>query len=158
MNRSPLSPLGRRGVSLPELMIVLLIAAVILGYGLPRFSGFLSYLTARSVAAQLTADLTLARTQAIRDGTGASLRITGANSYQVTTDRVDGTVSRVVKTVTLSGPRASATALSPLSGRVAFDPRGMRRTGTAGTVFVREGTRTDSIQVSLVGRVYRARR
>jgi prepilin-type N-terminal cleavage/methylation domain-containing protein len=156
----PLPPLGRRGFSMAEVLIVLVIAGLVLAMAGPKLTGYLRSLTARSTTVQVSSDLALARTQAVREGRTVSFRVVSASRYQVTVDDAAGNPVQTVKTVDVSGPQHSSVLLSPVGGRVAFDSRGMLRNdnnNTAAAVVVSRGTQVDSITISAVGRVYRAR-
>lgn len=149
---------GRAGFTLVELLVVLLLMGLVLSMVGPRFAGSIRYFTARSATSQVVADLSLARTQAVREGRTVSLRILNATQYRVTVDNPDGTQAREVKNVTLDGA-GRGVALAPVGTRIAFDSRGMRRTdagvGTQVTI-TREGAEPDIINVTIVGRVQRA--
>lgn len=140
-----------------EVLIVLVIAGLVLAMAGPKLTGYLRSLTARSTTVQVASDLTLARTQAVREGRTASFRVVSASQYQVTLDDAVGNPTWTVKTVDVSGPQHSSVLLSPVGGRVAFDSRGMRRTGGPSAVVVTRESQVDSITISAVGRVYRAR-
>lgn len=151
---------GRRrgGFTLPELLVTILIAGLIAAFAVPRFVDFVRYLMARSDTSQVVADLTLARTQAVREGQTASFRVVSSTRYTVT---VDGGDARTIKTVDLTGRNRNVTlaatgaSTAADAGRVAFDSRGMQRTGTANVVVVSNGTRRDTVSITGVGRVYR---
>lgn len=151
----PLRRTGRSGFSLIELLIVLVIATLIMLLAVPRMASFTRYLTSRSAASQVVADLALARTTAVREGQSASFRILTATQYQVTVDADNnGTVSRVVKAVTIDGSRRGV-ALGTPGTRITFDSRGMRRNAVQTVVVTRTDGGVDNINVSMVGRVYR---
>lgn len=148
---------GRAGFTLIELLVVLLLMALVLSMVGPRFTAGIRYFTARSATSQVVADLSLARTQAVREGRTTSLRILNATQYRVTVDNPDGTELRAVKNVTLEGA-ARGVALGPVGTRIAFDSRGMRRTGAglgAQVVITRQDAESDIVNVTIVGRVKR---
>jgi prepilin-type N-terminal cleavage/methylation domain-containing protein len=147
---------GRRGFTLAELMIIVVIIGIVLAFALPRFAGYLRYLTTRSTTSLVVADLSLARTQAAREGAPVSFRVVSSSRYQVTVDDAAGNPVRTIKTVDVQGPQKSAVTLAPTGSRVGFDSRGMRRTNIE-TIVVQRGSQTDSISISIVGRVYRVR-
>lgn len=157
--KRPLPPLDRRGFSMAEILIVLVIAGLVLALAGPKFSSYLRSLTARSTTVQVATDLALARTQAVREGQPVSFRVVSASQYQVRVEDAVGNPVRIVKTVDVSGPQQSTVLLSPVGGRVAFDSRGMYRnaTSTMSAVVVSRGAEVDSITISAVGRVYRDR-
>ncbi|HEY0025001.1 MAG TPA: GspH/FimT family pseudopilin [Longimicrobium sp.] len=151
----PIRRTGRSGFSLIELLIVLVIATLIMLLAVPRMASFTRYLTSRSAASQVVADLALARTTAVREGRSASLRILTAAQYQVTIDADNaGTVASVVKTVAIDGSQRGV-ALATVGTRVTFDSRGMRRNNVQTIVVGRTDGGVDSINVTGVGRVYR---
>lgn len=143
----------RGGFTLTELLIVLVIAAVISTIAMPRFVGFVRELSGRSAASQVVADLTMARTQAVREGRSVSLRITGAGTYRVTVDN-GNTVLRTVKTVDVRGGQRNVSIL-PLTARVIFDSRGMLMSASTTQLLVSRTGKTDTVSISAVGRVYR---
>jgi prepilin-type N-terminal cleavage/methylation domain-containing protein len=150
---------GRRaGFTLIELLVVLLLMGLVLAMAGPRFTAGIRYFTARSATSQVVADLALARTQAVREGNTASFRLVSPAQYTVTVDAPNGTVARVVKSVTLEGTARGVAVTAPAGARIAFDSRGMRRTGAGlgdNLVITREGGLTDVVTVTIVGRVIR---
>lgn len=132
---------------------MLIVAAIITSMALPRFFSFIRHLNARSAVSQVVADLTMARTQAVREGSGASLRMTGPTTYSVTVDNGAAVVS-TIKTVNLRGSQRDV-ALSPLTARVAFDSRGMLSPGSSQQLLVSRTGKVDTVSISAVGRVYR---
>jgi type II secretion system protein H len=144
---------ARGGFTLTELLIVLIVAAIITSMALPKMFSFIRHLNARSATSQVVADLTMARTQAVREGRTVSLRVTGAGTYQLTVDQ-GATVVRTVKTVSVRGGQRDI-SLSPSTARVIFDSRGMLATGSTPQVLVTRTGKTDTVSISAVGRVYR---
>jgi prepilin-type N-terminal cleavage/methylation domain-containing protein len=149
---------GRAGFTLIELMVVLLLMGLVLAMAGPKFAAGIRYLTARSATSRVVADLALARTQAVREGSTASFRLVTPSEYTVTVDAPDGTALRVVKRVTLEGTARGVAVTAPAGARIAFDSRGMRRTGAGlgdNLVVTRTGGLTDVVTVTIVGRVIR---
>ncbi|MBW3654625.1 MAG: GspH/FimT family pseudopilin [Gemmatimonadetes bacterium] len=149
---------GRAGFTLIELMVVLLLMGLVLAMVGPKFTGTIRYFTARSATSQVVADLALARTQAVREGTTASFRLVSPSNYMVTVDAPNGNLSRVVKNVTLEGTARGVAASAPGGARIAFDSRGMRRTGAglgSNVVITRGEGMSDTVTVTIVGRVIR---
>lgn len=71
-----------RALSLVELMVVVAIAAIIIGLAAPSFSDYIVTQRVRSVHAQLATDLQFARSEAVSRGSFVSVRFqftTGAN-------------------------------------------------------------------------------
>jgi Tfp pilus assembly protein FimT len=132
---------------------VIILAALISAMVVPRLYGFMRQLSARSAASQVVADLSLARTQAVREGRTVSLRVTGASTYKVTVDN-GATILRTVKTVDVRGAQRAVT-ISPSTARVIFDSRGMLLPGSSSQLLVSRTGRIDTVSVSAVGRVYR---
>jgi type II secretion system protein H len=150
-------PGGRHGFTLIELLVVLALMGLVLTLAAPKFAGTIRNLTARSATSRVVADLALARSQAVREGRTASFRVVSDSQYRVTVDNALGAEARAVKTVTLEGSRRGV-ALGPPGTRIAFDSRGMRRTGAGmGTALLisRQGGMADTVNVTIVGRVQR---
>lgn len=143
----------RGGYTLAELLIVIVIAGIIASIAVPRLSTMIRHLSARSAVSTVVSDLTLARTQAVREGRTVSLTVTGTGTYQVTVDQ-GADPDRVLKTVDVSGTQKNV-SLTPNPTTISFDPRGMLRPGSGDQLVVNRGTMTDIVSVSAVGRVYR---
>jgi prepilin-type N-terminal cleavage/methylation domain-containing protein len=142
----------RGGFTLTELLIVLIVAAVISSMALPKFFSFVRHLSARSAVSQVVADLTMARTQAVREGRSVSLRVTGTGTYQLTLDVAP--TPTVLKTVKVGGGQRDV-SLYPPATRIGFDSRGMLLAGTSNQLLVTRTGKVDTLSISAVGRVYR---
>ena len=146
----------RAGVTLAELIVVLVLMGVIASFAAPPMMRWIRTVSSRSAADQIAADLTLARIQAVRQGRTVSFRVLNASTYQVTLDDAAGNVVQTIKQVDVTGDYPN-TYLSPAAGRMAFDSRGLRRAAvsTVSTIQVRRGDRVRQIQVTDVGRIIR---
>ena len=143
----------RGGFTLTELLIVLIIAAIISSMALPKFFSFVRHLSARSAVSQVVTDLTMARTQAVREGRTVSLRMVNSYTYRVTVDNGAAVVS-TLKTVNVRGGQRDVT-ITPANARVIFDSRGMLAPGSATQLTVTRTGKQDIVSISGVGRVYR---
>lgn len=151
MNRAS-APRRRNGFTLTELMIVVLIAGLVLAVVGPRFVNYIRYLGARSGVSQVVADLSLARTLAVREAQTVSLTVLDSRRYRIAVEAGD---ARTIKTTDIGGSQGSVTFVSPVDTRVAFDSRGMLRTGSATAIIVAHGGAADTVSITGVGRVYR---
>lgn len=149
-------PSGRRGFTLVEMLAVLVIMGIMAAMAGPRLVRWTQTISQRGAANELIADLSLARTQAVRLGSTVSVRVTSDTTYQVTADDAAGNVARVLKRVNLKRTYVN-TRLNVGAGRVSFDSRGMYRTGsTLSELSVLRGTDVKTIRITAVGRIYRA--
>lgn len=149
-------PSARRGFTLAELLVVVAVMGIMAAMAGPRLVRWTQVISQRGAANELIADLSLARTQAVRQGRTVSLRVTSDTTYQVTADDANGNAARVLKRVNLKRSYTS-TRLSVGTGRLSFDSRGMYRAGsTLSEVTVLRGTESKTIRVTAVGRIYRA--
>ena len=151
-----ISPLPRirvsRGFSLAQMLITLVIIGIALAMATPKMSGILSRSAIEGALNQVATDITLARLRAVRAGSWASLNISSdGKSYTVTVDSA-GT-ARTWKTTRLSTDYPGV-VLTPTSGAVKFDSRGVLASSTTTIVATRQG-KTDSLMVTGVGRIYR---
>jgi prepilin-type N-terminal cleavage/methylation domain-containing protein len=145
-------PRARRGFTLPELMLVVVIIGIMAAMAGPRLFRWIQVAGQRGATNQVVADLQYARVQAVRQGQTVSLRIDSDKAYRVTVDDANGNVVRTLKTMDLSLSYRDA-VLDPGTGRIAFDSRGMLRTVLNGITVIRGNTRR-TVNVSTVGRIY----
>jgi type II secretion system protein H len=157
MTRIFASPDRRRGFSLTELMVVVVIMGLMAAMAGPRMLRWVQTIGQRGAFNQLMSDLSLARIQAVRQGTTVSLRIIDNDSYQVTVDNAAGNAARVLKRVDLQ-QTYRGTTLNPTTGRLAFDSRGVLRPNPVSTitqVTLTRGSISKQLQVTGVGRIER---
>lgn len=158
MHTAPIRPLRcRRGFSLPELLATLVIFGILVALAAPRLSGVGGLARQTGAMNQLATDLSLTRMRAIREGNTARLVINGSGTaYQVVVRKADGVALDTVKTVRLT-QEYPGLLLRPVLDSVVFDSRGMRRGGTQLIQAVRDNAGVDSIKISPLGKVTRAR-
>lgn len=158
MHTPPYRPLGcRRGYSLPELLATLVIVGILAALAAPRISGAGKAARQTGAMNQLATDLSLTRMRAIRAGNAARLVINSTGTaYQVEVRKADGVTTDTVKTVRLT-QEYPGLLLRPVLDSVVFDSRGMRRGGTERIQALRGTANVDSIKISPLGKVTRAR-
>ena len=148
-------PQGRRGFTLTELLVVVLIMALMAAMAGPRMMRWVQTIGQRGAYNQLASDLALARIQAVRQGTTVSLRIIDNDTYQVTVDNAAGAAQDTIKQVELSH-LYRGTTLNPAAGRIAFDSRGVTRPNPVSTinqVTLTRGPVSKQLRVTGVGRI-----
>lgn len=156
MNRIQASRNRRRGFTLPEMMVVVVIMGLMAAMAGPRMLRWVQSLGQRGAVNQVVSDLTYARTQAVRQGQTVSLRFDDATRYRVTLDNAAGNVQRVLTTVNLANTHRG-TAITPGTGngRASFDSRGTLRPGSTARVTVTRGPVTQQVCITVVGRIQR---
>jgi type IV fimbrial biogenesis protein FimT len=145
----------RRGFTLVEMLVVLVLMGIMAAMAGPRLVNWARVVGQRGALNELVADLSLARTQAVRKGQTVSLRVASNTAYSVTVDDAAGNVVTTLKQVNLTRTYKGA-RLTRTAGRVSFDSRGMYRTSsTFADLGIRQGTTTKIVRISVVGRIYR---
>jgi len=143
---------NRGGFSLAEVLIVLVIIGIALAMALPKAEQTLQQSAIRGALNRVASDITLTRLRAVRTARRASLIVNGAGTgYTVVVDPT-GT-PQTFKSVSFTSDYPGL-VLSPVNDSVTFDSRGML-IGGSGTIRATRRSRTDSVSVSGVGRVYR---
>lgn len=141
------------GFTLLELLTSLVVLAVIVSMAAPSFKGVASGARTRGVIDQVTADLSLARMYAVRDGRSTRLAITSATRYVVVRSPYTGATD-TIKIVNLARD-AVGVQLTPSTGLLTFDSRGLLQSGSPTRVRATYQSRSDSVTISSVGRTYR---
>lgn len=137
------------------MLAVLVLMGIMAAMAGPRLVNWARVVGQRGAVNELVADLSLARTQAVRQGQTVSLRVTSDTRYSVTVDDAAGNAARTLKQVNLASSYKGA-RLTRAAGRVSFDSRGMYRANSNfADLGVRQGTTTRTVRISVVGRIYR---
>jgi prepilin-type N-terminal cleavage/methylation domain-containing protein len=141
------------GFTLIELSLVLVLFALLAGMAMPSLSASMSAARVDSVLARLTADIFLARSLAARDARPLLLRFAPASgcaaTYEIATDS-----GEVLRRVTVGAGDAGVCLSSNVSRAMRIDARGVL-TGSPRTVRAAAGRVSDSVTISIVGRVLR---
>lgn len=125
----------QRGFTLVELMVVVSILAIILGAAAPSFRAFLEGQQLKGLAYDLTTDLFLARSEALKRNASVSIARSGSSWSAGWTTAADGTHERISTrnasglAVTVSGAPASITF--DANGRVSAPATEVRVTLTS---------------------------
>lgn len=139
----------RRGVTMPELLIVLSLLGILSLIAFPSFARSSDRLGVRSSKQRIASYLAVSRAAAIQHGRVARFVRTG-NTIKVLVDSANtqGTFAPVIDL------GQEGVTLTPTRDTIAFDPRGLAFgfTGTARLV-VQKGSSLDSVCVMGMGRI-----
>lgn len=145
---------GRGGFTLAEMLIVLVILGIALAMIIPKLSGVVGVSSIQGALNRVATDIAFTRIQAIRNGQRAQLVVgSTGKTYTVVTDP-NGANRKVWKTENLALDYPDL-VLSPGPATISFDSRGILVSGSTTTISATRQGRTDSLTISLVGRVYR---
>jgi prepilin-type N-terminal cleavage/methylation domain-containing protein len=144
---------SRRGFSLIETMVVLVIAGIVMSISLPKFASMRDRMSVRSAKQQFSSYLVTARAAAIRQSQSGHFHA-NSNTIWSSVNQPDGTVANVSRAVSLRTARGvtiTRDGSAPSQDSIVFDSRGMGATGAPRTyVFTRNGVK-DSVCVSILG-------
>jgi prepilin-type N-terminal cleavage/methylation domain-containing protein len=140
----------RRGVSLPELVVVLAVLAVVMAITLPRLVGLLDWIAVDAAARDVTASIAIARNAAVMKGV-RSRAVIATDSLRI--DRWLGDTWGPL--VRWPGPSDRGVSLDVSNPAVVFDAIGLGWGVSNTKVVLRRGDRVATITVSRVGRVKR---
>jgi prepilin-type N-terminal cleavage/methylation domain-containing protein len=140
----------RRGLSLPELLLVLTIIGTMLGVALPRLGAWLDWVAVDAAAGEATMAIAVARQQAIMWGTRTQL-VMRADTLAIDTLGPQ----RWSRWRAYPGPAARRVVVAVSNARIVFAPNGIAWGASNTTIVLRRGSRSETITVSRVGRVKR---
>lgn len=152
-------PARTAGYTLPELLVVVVLIAILASLAYPRLDGFAFHTRARAALNRVAGDLYHARMLAVREGVRTVLRFSrrpdapGCHvpSYTVA---VRSTPERVKTTRLDLGSGEVCLQLGTVDS-IVFNSRGLPAGVNNRKMYVRRGERADSMTLSLLGRVWR---
>mgnify|MGYP006154520959 CR=1 FL=1 len=142
-------PRGRRGFSMAEIMIVIVIMGISLAIVAPKLSGVVGVSAIDGALNRVSGDLQFARLLAIKNGWPVRLATTAAGTYTIVEDPTGA--NRTLKTVVL---RRDYPGVTLTATNITFDSRGMVTSGDAAVTASRQG-RSATLRVTGVGRINR---
>lgn len=154
--RIPSHSRARRGFSLAEMLVVLIISGLVMKMALPRFAAMRDRMALRSAKQQIGAYLVTARAAAIKRSRTSTFKVKN-NTIWVTTTKSDGTDSTIALNVPLQSARGVTVSKQGIGAddAIAFDPRGMALLTNARTYILTRNSSKDSICVSRLGLIAR---
>jgi prepilin-type N-terminal cleavage/methylation domain-containing protein len=150
MQTSSFSPRSVAGFSLIELMVTLVIFGIMAGIAAPSMGAYVERQKTRRALDTIATDLAHARVLAIRQGAPVDVRRHSADHYSV---GLVGSADAARKQVRLGQSFAGVALTMP--SEIVFDSRGLVRAGQ-GAITVSINGKTDQLDLSMTGRVYRA--
>lgn len=140
----------RRGFTLVEMVMVLLIAGVAVSLALPRFGGLLDAIAADAAARDVTTALAVTRNAAVMWATRARLSIS-QDSLKI--DRLEDGVWRPY--ARWAGASSRGATLQVTNPEVIFGPTGVGWGAANTTVVLKRGLHVATVVMSRLGRVRR---
>lgn len=147
---------ARRGFSIAELLVVLIVSGLIMRMALPRFAAMRDRMALRSAKQQIGAYLVTARATAIRRSKVSTFKVKN-NTIWATTTSSTGTDSTMTGTVPLLTARGVTVLKNGIgaSDSIRFDPRGFALLNNARTYVLARNSLKDSICISRLGLIAR---
>jgi prepilin-type N-terminal cleavage/methylation domain-containing protein len=150
-----------RGVSLPEVVVVLTLMGVLVSLATPRMARFVRVTRVHGAAMLLRQDLSFARMLAVRSGHGAVVRFYPSPDCAWAGKR-GGRAYRVVpRGPALPAPDASLRLLGPRvcfdlnnSDSLVYNSRGLLAPFNNRTIWVADDDVRDSLTLSVTGRIF----
>lgn len=152
---------GRRGFSLLEAILAVMIVSILTTFALPQLAPAMSRVSVRSAASTFTARHSLAKTLAVRQGSEARLVVDiDASRFWVVVDTSSGgppvwdTVGAPVDLTENSVAIASTTSI------FCFNARGLAKSGSGcpgegAAISFKRGDYTATLQITALGKVFR---
>lgn len=139
---------GRKGLTIAELLLVMVIMSVMLGLGLPRFMGMVERSSVTSARNQVLSALNVARTTAVRRGAQTTFNASG-NEIWVTVDS-SGTEINLMPKISLLSAHKVVLATTGNTSKIQYNMRGLAGS-SAGRIRLTRGSKADSVCVTVLG-------
>lgn len=143
--------MNQRGVTLIELLIVIVLIGIMAGFGFPRLGDAITKQNVRSARTLFVGVHAKARATAIQRGSQTQLILSGGRVTIQSTNPVTNAVQQVGNVEDL-GERYGVT-VQPSAVTLTFDARGIGRETTETTISITKGSYGSRIVISPVGRV-----
>jgi prepilin-type N-terminal cleavage/methylation domain-containing protein len=143
---------ARRGFSVIELLVVLIVSGVVMAIGVPRFAAMRDRMSLRSAKQQMAAYLVTARASAIRRSATAVFSVSNS-TISAKVKLPDGTQSSLGGTVPLVSARGVTVSPGGNStpDTIAYDSRGMANLQSTRVYVLTRNSKKDSLCVSRLG-------
>ncbi len=145
--------MNRRGLTISELVIALVIIGALVGLSVPRIGQSMTKQSMRSAHSAVAGLVAKAKAAAVQRGSPTVLMLSGGNLVIRSRHPVTGAVDTVGVPESL-GRRYGASVWATQDSLI-FDPRGLGMQSGNTTIVVSKGSYSDTIVVSAAGRVLR---
>ena len=144
----------RRGFSLLELLLVLVISGILMRVTMPKFAAFRDRTAVSGAKQQIASYLAGARAAAIRQSQTATFHVV-SDQIWTTVNQSSGSPVDVQKVTSISKSRGvSVNNSSSTDSPIVYDPRGFGRSAATKYVLSRNGVK-DSLCVTTLGMIQR---
>jgi prepilin-type N-terminal cleavage/methylation domain-containing protein len=156
---------GDRGATLIELLVAVGLVGVLAALAAPTFTGIIARAETRGALDRFAADAAYARMLAVRNGARVDLQLLNsgvcpaprpgrfaADGYRITVRR---SPPMVVRQVRLRGSGKGVCLVTSNDGAIVYGGRGLPLPFENRTVWARKGSVSDSLTISVLGRVLR---
>ncbi len=146
---------SRKGVTMIELLTVLVIVGIVFVLGLPRLDSLVEVNAVRAAKRQFQSYIVVARAAAIRRSTAAAFKVAGSTMW-VTSTSSTGTVSTIRDSIALASTQKVSVTVSggATTDSLVFNSRGLESSPNASRTYIfSRGSSKDSICVTRLGMI-----